>query len=219
MSKLNTHVAAIKEILSKGRTSSSFSYSDGFIAHLLKKGKSTLIADKLKKENYISELNYTTLCLKLENGTYTDCNCIGSKCQIKKSINILPNHLKNTLEVSTLSGKIIDSTTIDTNNYSNYGLISKKNMEYVINNKKIIILNNKDIEYISIKAVFTDPEELKAIQLCSSSNSSICKNIDSDFPIDDELVEALYKKVLFLITSNYGAKQDNITNNIDESHV
>jgi hypothetical protein len=140
---------------------------------------------------------------------------------VLKSIDNIPSFLNNTAVVITITGDIINNSPVHVNKYSTYGLNKEKFTEWSISNKKLIInTDNKDLELVILKAIFTDPEELQKITTCESLGSNtICKKLDSDFSIDDDLVEELYRKVLFIIANNYNTKQDIKLNTLDDSHA
>lgn len=220
MSSIRHHVYAIKQILSNGPSSSKFSFSDSFISFLLKNSRITLLKEKMNKDKSVSESNFSVLCVEMEKGNFSECNCeVAEGCELFKSISTIPELIStegNYLNVLNINGEYLDRLSIDQNNYANYGL-AKKTEGWFIQENKIYVLNAKRLEKVLVKAVFADLETISKLKLCDNTNEPICKNLDNEFFIDAELIEKLYKKVLELLGYSKNYKQDNTTLSTDDT--
>lgn len=207
MSQLRKHVEAVKYMINKGVASDDTRLADAFIAHLLYVNRAKLLKEKLDKTGNLSEINYTTLCMELENSDFHNCECLEDEgCYIKRTTIRLPKDLVtkdgSTILVLNLEGKRLDTITIDQNNLSKYGrrkqMGQKQILGWFLHNGYVYVLNNKKIEYVLIKGIFENIEDLNLLPVCSQT-SGTCKMIDSDFPIDGDLISPLYKMTIDLI--------------------
>lgn len=89
------HIYAIKNILSRGAASDDFRISNAEIYHHLKVARALLLKRKLDKHHNITDLNFITICVPLEEATYHDCSCIDADfdCKVLKSRCALPTDL------------------------------------------------------------------------------------------------------------------------------
>lgn len=62
--------------------------------------------------------------------------------------------------------------------------------------------------------MFEDPQELEALAICedSVSDTPCVKNSNTEFPIDSDLLNALYKLTLDMVGVSYQFPEDNLGN-------
>lgn len=209
--KLLDHVYAIKNLLANGPASDDFSISDRLIAHQLKITRARLTEQKIDKYHFISEQSYQDLCVDLIEGNYHDC-CDGPvlDCTILKSSIELPKFLNsrwgNHLKVTDLTGRTIREFNLTQQRYSKYAL-SPVEEGWLLHNNRLFVLNNKDLTKILVNALFNDPEEIANIN-CTQDATNCTGYLEAEFPIDSDLIDAMYDLTLRKLLNTIGIPQD-----------
>lgn len=196
------HVYAIKNLLSHGPSSDDFSYSNRLIAHFLQVARAKLIEVKADKYHFISDQSYQSLCVDLELSNFHNC-CEKDdlECKILKSVNPIPKFLNsrwgNFLKVMDLSGRVISELNLTQNRYSIYAL-TKTKTGWFLHDNHLYVVNNKYLETVMLNALFDNPEEIYQ-KNCATSGTNCSDFMDEQFPIDSDLIEAMYKLALQML--------------------
>jgi hypothetical protein len=197
------HVYAIKNILSKGEVSDDYSYSNKLILHFLEVSRARLIEEKANKYHHISEQSYSSLCMDLEKGTFHNC-CTGpdDKCLLK-SVKEIPKTINtrfgNLTKVTDLAGNVIPMGSITTDSLSQYSITAKNSTVWFIHDSKLYIKNNNDLEKVVVNGLFLNPED--SLEECPDSTTINCPSyLDTEFPIDSDLIDAMYQLTLRYLT-------------------
>lgn len=199
------HVYAVRDILSRGLASDDASYSLRLIAHFLKTSRALLLEQKADKYYYISEQSFQSLCVALEKGQFHNC-CEGpsANCTLLKSKSPIPKFLNTRwgdfAKVMTLDGRTLSKTSMTTNRFSEYSLSNKTpKIGWFIHDNHLYVINNDFLETILLNSLFDDPEEISNLN-CPSSDTNCVGFMQEDFPIDPDLVNAMYKMTLEFLT-------------------
>jgi hypothetical protein len=217
--KVIEHVYAIKNLLSSGASSDDVRITNALILHFLSVVRSKLIQDKIDKYSFVNEQSYQTVCLELEESSFHDCcNLDYEDCPILKTKEAIPkllqSRLANNLKITDASGKVIPQINMTQLMYSKYSDVPQM-IGYFINNNKIIIVNNKNLKVILVSGIFDDPERIDSLNCSGNEPSAPCNYLESQFPIDSDLVALMYEGVISLLTIHLRTTND-ITNNARE---
>ena len=196
------HIYAIKNILSRGPSSDDFHYSDRLILHYLTVVRAKLIKEKADKYQTISDLSYQSYCMDLSISEYHDCCSTQTGCKVLKTVLPVPSTLHSKsgtlLKVTTLNGVVIPQISKTSNDLSTYSSTMQNKVGYDIVNGHIIIFNNLNLEKILVTAIFADPD---INTVCSSESEEACSTyLQDNFPIDADLIGALYQIVVQFLT-------------------
>jgi len=209
------HISAVRAILANGIASRDISVSDRVIAHFLQVTRAFLLERKADKYRYISDQSFQSACLDLELGSFHNCcNVPDIECNVLKSSIKIPKLLSarwgNFIQVMDLVGNVIPEFNLTNNKYAIHGIL-KPGLGWFIHDGYLYIVNNKKLEKIVINGLFSDPTEIEQLN-CANGSSSNCTDYGSEnFPIDEDLIESMYKATLeFLIR---GEQMTNDTEN------
>lgn len=215
--KLLEHIYAVKNLINRGVASDDARFSNPLIAHLLKVTRSKLIEAKADKYYFISEQSFQSLCVSLELGTFHNC-CTAPDvdCFILKSTLKIPKILNTRwgdfLKVLTLDGRTISKTSMTANSLAKYSLTNKiPRIGWFIHDGYLYIINNSKIETILLNGLFADPKEISDLN-CSATNNNCPDLYEEEFPIDSDLVDAMYKLVLEYLYRGYTLPEDGENN-------
>lgn len=199
------HVYAVKNLLSHGSSSDDFSYSNALILHFLQVARAKLLKEKADKYQFISELSFQSICMKLELATFHDC-CEGpTDCKVLKTVNNIPTILNSRwgdmIKVMDLSGKVIPKASKTQDRLSEFSLTNQNPVSYYVYDGKIVINNNTSLESIIVNGIFSNPSEPIEIS-CSTSTNTQCKGyLEEEFPIDSDLISAMYSLTIGFLQS------------------
>lgn len=199
------HVYALKNLLAHGAPSDDFSYSDRLIAHFLEVARARLIEEKIDKYHYISEQTLQSLCLTLAKSQFHNC-CDGpqSDCLVLKSTTQVPKFLNSRwgsfMKVMDLEGRVIPDFNLTQNRFSEFALIQPETGWFMHDNY-LYIVNNSFLEKVLLNALFDSPAEISDLN-CPTSGDNCPDYLDTEFPIDPDLVDPMYRLAMtFLIES------------------
>ncbi len=212
---LQHHIYAIKNIIANGPSSDDSPFSERLVAHFLQITRAFLLERKADKYRYISDQTFQSVCMDLELGSFHNCCDVPElDCKVLKSVIKLPRLLNskwgNFLKVMDLSGNIIPEFNITNDKYSQYGLVKSPNktLGWFMHDGHIYILNNKVLEKVLVNGLFTNPSEVAEIN-CATGTATNCNDFGSeDFPIDPDLVDAMYKATLDYLLRSTGLPND-----------
>lgn len=179
---------------------------------------------RLRRFNYKNPQNYTTFCMKLDEGTSHDCPCVAYGCTVLVSDKKLPKYFsgRNTasLRVFTLGNKSID--IIDENEYydvyQHNDAYDNEILASIINNK-LIIWNSLDLDVVQVRAFWEDITTIDDAQYCSSSSSGTPACIDvynTDIGVDLDLLLECIRRIKELFDWPIKLKEDTTNNSNSE---
>ena len=99
MKDLNTHVFAIQNIVNRGAVTQNTNLTNAFVGHMLKQARAVLYKRKMDKHQVLSEANYQTICVPLEESLYHNCTDVTVGCTVMKSKCKLPTDIGDNLSV------------------------------------------------------------------------------------------------------------------------
>lgn len=211
------HVYAIRNILSRGVSSDDSPFSLRFIAHMLSVARGRLIEQKADKYHYISEQSFQSLCLDLSLGQFHNC-CNGPElpCQLLKSEVVLPKFLNTRwgdfVKVMTLDGTVIPKASLTQGRLSKYSLTqTAETPSYFIHDNYLYIQGNKHLQKVLLNSLFSDPEAIHQANCATGSNS--CPDfLDTEYPIDPDLVDPMYRLTIELLLNALKLQADTENN-------
>lgn len=200
------HISAVRAIIANGPTSKDTPFSDRLIAHFLQITRAFLLERKADKYRYISDQTFQSVCLDLELGSFHNCcDTPDLNCNILKSVIKIPKLLSarwgNFIQVMDFNGNVISEFNQTNNKYSSHGILTTT-LGWFMHDGYLYIINNKKLEKVLLNALFTNPTEISQIN-CANGTSSNCDDYGTEeFPIDEDLIEPMYKATLeFLLRS------------------
>lgn len=222
MSTVGQHISNIRGLIEKyGRTSEE--YTDQFLYELLKGARSEVLRNEIQKLNKISEWNWQTICTGLELSKPADCDCLPDTigCQVLKTTNKIPEVFKSKvnsfIRLSTPGNKGIN--LIEPRFWEIYKLDNNrsKQLSASIINGYIYLWNypSNKLKCIQISGVWRDPLELQNVT-DSNTNQPCFSTLTSDFPIDLDFQNSIYKMVIELLKLPLQLQQD-VTNDSSET--
>lgn len=199
--KLVDHIYAIKNLVSQGPSSDDLGFSNKLIAHFLQVARALLTEQKADKYRYISEQSYQSLCVPLALGSFHNC-CDGPTdlCKVLKSTIVIPKFLNTRwgafIKVMDVSGEVIPAISLTQSNLQKYGRTKKFKAGWFLHDNHLYIINNTELVLVLLNGLFDKPSEISLLN-CNTGNGGACASeLDSEFPIDPDLIDPMYKMVL-----------------------
>lgn len=222
MSKLQEHVYAVQNMLNRGPLADDSRITNRLIAHFLKKARSLLLKRKIERGSWISEKNYhPKLCVPLVEAEYAECpgcNLPDTGCTLRKSTIVIPTSIvlksRDTYRVKSITGHTLGRFTITNNQYAKYSLLPEQQEGWFIVGDYLYYVGNKDLSLVIVEAIWEDPEELDSLDPCEDPNTdSPCLVSHSDeFPIDADLVLAMYEITIEHVYKSLRIPKDDLNN-------
>jgi len=224
MLTIKEHIYAIQNILNRGPKSDDARLSNSLVEHFLNVARSRVLKQKLNQLHHISSFNYQSFCLELEEVKYSDCSCIPAKakCKVLRSKVKIPQSLNyrhnNGIIVQTIDGHSIPNSKPSSNHLAKYSL-SKANTKphYFIENGYLYILNNLNLKQVKVKMISVNPRDLSSFTDCYTANS--CYSANSPYPIDQELVDSVYRLTIELLNISNSIPEDKVNNSSDDRQM
>lgn len=205
MATIGQHISNLKGIINQySRTPES--RTDQFLYEILIGARSELVKQKLVKYNKLSDDFYQRFCMKLELVNAEDCSCVPDEiqCKVLRTKYKLPKSFTsrnaNMVWVSLLNGKSISIMSIN-----KWRLVGKSD-DYIASyvNGYIYFWNLPlSIKVVEILGLFHDPAAFQDILDCNGLTGEEvvqCYNVTtSDFPLEEEYKNVVYKKCLELL--------------------
>lgn len=220
------HIYAVRNLEAKGSGSKDNSYSLELIAHLLNVVRATLTEQKADRYRYISEQSFQSLCIHLQKASLHNCCTIEDVgCSLLRSTVKIPKFLNTRwgefVKVTTINGDNISKTSITTNKLAKYSLTNKKQKTgWFIHDGYLYIINNPNLEIVLLNSLYDNPAEIENLNCSTNTNGQPCADIyDTEYPIDPDLVEPLYKKVLDLLRYSLAFPPKDAENNAKDDQV
>jgi len=212
------HVYAVKNIVSHGPASKDFSYSDRLIAHFLQVARGKLTLEKINKYSFISNQSYQDLCIDLEKSSYHNCCGTETDCYVLKSTKVIPKFLTsrwgNFIKVTDLTGLVLSEISLTQTHYSEYALTPQK-VGWFMHNNYLYVVNSNLLSKILINALFDDPQAVA--QLNCPTSTDVCDVFAQEFPVDADIVDAMYKITIEYLMTSQKIPKDDENNANDES--
>lgn len=202
------HVYAIQNIINGGPVTDDTRFSNRLIEHFLKISRSVLLKRKLDKERNVAATSYQTLCMPLELVNYHDCDCmpIDSDCKILRSVNKIPKYITpnnpagSALRVEYLDGRNIGQISLSSFSNKQHSRTPQEVVTFFIRDSYVYVVGTTQLRLVLVTAIFEDPEKLEEYSDCGDNledTGEPCYVTDThDFPIDSELVGAMYEMTL-----------------------
>lgn len=195
------HISDIRNLIKQVQDDSHF--TDRFLFSLLSKAKAYLMRQKLLKYNALSEFNYLTFCIQLEEAKAHDCDCVAYGCTVLKSKFEIPKPIRararDLIRVETLGGKLIPQKTEEQLKYEKYDDVKGGKIAWSLRSQHIIIWNDLNLKAVQVSGLWEDVSEWADIHLCydDDGNPADCYDIyESEFGLDEDLSMAAYQMVL-----------------------
>lgn len=171
-SLVESDIDAIRRTLRE--TSDDSYFTDEDIYKALIDARALVLERHLKKGKEYPEEMYQTICMRLCEDEYVDCDCVpeGFGCKVLKTVDEIPNGFYNgtvsIYRVSTINGEEVAPTTEAKSRYRKYRKTGQSRMYYIRTNNKLNIFNRlpKPLRAIKITGIFEDPIAAATISLC-----------------------------------------------------
>lgn len=117
----------------------------------------------------------------------------------------------------TLDGRVIAKSSLTYSRLSKYSITNKDPKPgWFIHDGYLYVINNSNLEKILLNSLFEDPTEVSEAN-CSASQENCPGFLESEFPIDPDLIPAMYDLTLkYLTTSLNMPPKDNLNNAQDD---
>lgn len=225
MATIGEHISILRTLIRSRHQDTQF--DDQTLYQVLISARAVLLKRKLNKFNYISKLNYQTICVPLTESPYHDCSCAPDGCKVMKSDIEIPEVLtfrhKSTMKVYSIDGEEIYFESPQNRKNNKYSKFKKDKWGYYLKNGKLILWTYPFPVMVTIEAIFSDPADLSDIPECDDNGdplNTICFDILSDdLPIDDELVYPMYEMSASLLGFAIKIPDDELNDNRDNRQV
>jgi hypothetical protein len=214
----------IREIISgfrvpidKGLPSDDTAFPNAYLYHLMKICRGVLLHEKLKESDYNFKLNLQTLdCIELEVAEQNECcEKIPSGCKWLKSKKPIPGTINNiiTSVFNDRGDKYVRVNSESSKSFKRYQDLgnSESNYKYLIKNNHLFVPDLDSPRWVKVEALFYDDYEVK--NMCNGDKSSVCDFLDTEFPIDERLIDKMYEMMVKRIVSTYFYFNRDINNN------
>lgn len=225
--KVKEIIQRIQSLYSKGVDSDDTRLSSRHIYNKIKTVRARLISQEAKKKQKISAWNYQTIsCIELIKVEAHECPCLPPLgCKILRSKFKLPSPLTGLSgdlikSIHTIDRSIkIDEMSMTAMKYQKGNKYSKAKITYFIENEYLYISTPTTLKVIAMTALFEDPIEARKYQgLCECEDCDTCVDyLEEDFPIDNDLIDALIELSLNEIVVMFSQSIEDQTNNSADS--
>lgn len=218
---IGQHISNIRGLIKAyGRTDE---YTDQLLYEILKSARGTLLRQLTKQFNHISEWNYQSYTIEMQESDPPNWECVPTylkkKCKVRRSKYKIPQPIKSRnksfVNFTTLGGQGIDIYTDDEQVLYKDDPIRSQNIMGSIINGYLYIWNNPDLLLVKVHGVFTDPTDWAEIPDCTGT-APTCFDIKSDdFGLDEDQKQGAYQLVFELLKLPIQLTQD-VTNDSNE---
>lgn len=196
-------IQRVQSLYSKGAESDDSRLTRRHIYNKLLTVRSTLIFNKLNKNQYISQWNYQTLpCVELILVEGNDCPCVTpigcqilrSKEKLPKPINSISKHIIQS--VTSIDGSIIFSeTSFRGKKWNADDKYTGNTPDYFIKDNYLYITTTRKLKLVTIIGLFNDTVEVDNFpSYCDGTTpptSCDTSPMELEFNIDEDLVDTL----------------------------
>jgi hypothetical protein len=221
METINKHVSKLRGLINQFSDDSDF--TDQYLYSLLKDARAILLKRKAMKFHKISDWNWQRYCIGLEQATSHNCDCIEDGCIVLKSCNTLPKPLigrnNEFIKIESLDGKVLPRMTENEYRFSQLDDIKKDCAGWDIDGvNKLVIFGELNWKVIQVSMISEDPAEWTGLSFCDVNGDEVspCFSVtDSEFPIEADLVLAMYELVVAQLNVKLQVPDD-ITNDAND---
>ena len=206
-------IQRIQSLYSKGAQSQSTRLMRRHIYSKMTSIRALLFYNKINKRQKLSLWNYTTLpCVELEVVSENDCPCdpipgcdiLKTKYTLPKPINSISGYIIDS--VMSVNGRIIfDEVSYKSKIWRKGDKYTSKKSDWFIKDDYLYITSTRKLKSITIVGLFADPVEAINYSTNCTEEEVGCPTspIDMDFPIDEELVDALVELTVQELTVGF----------------
>jgi hypothetical protein len=208
-------ISGIRVVIDKGNPSDDSPFTNQYFYHLMKIYRGVLLNEKLKDPTYNYVLNLQTLeCIELIATEKNECcEKLPSGCKWLKSKTKIPNTI-NDLIYKVYNDRGDTYTRIaseSSKSFKRYGFGQTNDYKYLIKNGFLYVPDLNSPQWVKIEGLFYDDAAVKS--LCGD----ICDLLDTEFPIDDRLLNNMYAMIYDKILKTYPYfVNDNINDTMSE---
>jgi len=208
-------ISGIRVVIDKGNPSDDSPFTNQYFYHLMKIYRGVLLNEKLKDPTYNYVLNLQTLeCIELIATEKNECcEKLPSGCKWLKSKTKIPNTI-NDLIYKVYNDRGDNYTRIaseSSKSFKRYGFGQTNDYKYLIKNGFLYVPDLNSPQWVKIEGLFYDDAAVKS--LCGD----ICDLLDTEFPIDDRLLNNMYAMIYDKILKTYPYfVNDNINDTMSE---
>lgn len=134
--------------------------------------RSRVLKNQLTKRNKVSELNYHSVCLEMIDVDASECDCVLSGCEVKRTKHQIPSFLhyadSSTLKIMNIKNKPIAQGQEECIEDDILYKPGYKNSQVAVIRNGYIYVYNSSIQNIVTKAIWANPLELLFIQKCTT---------------------------------------------------
>lgn len=226
MATINEHISTLRLLLNQQPDDTR--YKDQFLYQRLNSARMLLLRRRIINNKRLSRFNYIPLCVKLERVSFFDCSCISSTdCLVLKSTKKIPTVLssrfKDLFNVYTMAGKQIGATTLDRFKTLKYSETRSNKPSVAIIDGYLYVFNNLFLKALVIEGIWEDPTELVDFNICDihgNTTTETCFDIrESEFPIDGDLHEDMYRIALDSIIQASNIPEDKINDQEEQTGI
>lgn len=176
--------------------------SDRLLAGYIHEMRAKLMKELLNKDGSLPQVFVQHICLQFERTSAVEC-CdldIDSDCYFMKSTKPIPHTLEGIGNSGILSIKALDGSQdysfIDYRrvNTSKYNKFTGNRVKVFRKSDYLYLMNTNEIQYLTVGAIFTNPEDASLFSCGSSGN--VCFNWDSNYPITEDMAKTVVDMVL-----------------------
>ena len=189
----------ILNLVRGGRSNTGENISIDQIKFNIKYYRAMLIRrDFARNGNITRHLEQSLNCVRLEKVDASQCCSLPANCDVYRSVENIPrtvrmNFRDSITHVGDITGTstipIIDSIAVEWLPYDKYTTNAKR--AYVIEDR-LYIYNAKGVEYINVRGVFEDPEDLASFE-CDGTD---CYDNLSAFPIPMDMIQMITQGIM-----------------------
>lgn len=208
-------ISGIRVVIDKGLPSDDSAFTNQYFYHLMKIYRGVLLNEKLKDPTYNFVLNMQTLeCIELIATEKNECcEKLPSGCKWLKSKNKIPNTI-NDLIYKVYNDRGDSYTRLaseSSKSFKRYGFGETNDYKYLIKNGYLYVPDLNSPKWVKMEALFYDDAAVK------STCGDICDLLDTEFPLDDRLLNNMYAMIYDKILKTYPYfVKDNINDTLSE---
>jgi hypothetical protein len=208
-------ISGIRVVIDKGNPSDDSPFTNQYFYHLMKIYRGVLLNEKLKDPTYNYVLNLQTLeCIELIATEKNECcEKLPSGCKWLKSKTKIPNTINDLIyKVYNDRGDAYTRIASESSkSFKRYGFGQTNDYKYLIKNGFLYVPDLNSPKWVKIEGLFYDDAAVKS--LCGD----ICDLLDTEFPIDDRLLNNMYAMIYDKILKTYPYfVNDNINDTMSE---
>lgn len=220
-------IQRVQSLYSKGVQSDDSRLSKRHIFNKVISVRSKLISQGAKKRQKVSQWNYQVLpCVELIEVPEHQCPCVPPVgCKIYRTKEPIPDvmvdlnrHLIQS--VTSIDGShIFSETTWFAKKYKSADKYTGSKPDYFVRDGYIYITNRTKIKYISITALFEDPEDVWNFPSACEEVEDCTSPLDREFPMDNDLVDTMIEMSVQELFNIFVKMSEDQSNNAKDNIV